>query len=275
MASERGRQVDELLVAGQPEYVRGQDWEAWSDGLMQAITVRMRPTPERDERAAGVVERCMPDSLVLQWRAHQRLQDLWPARMLDGDGTQADPYVLNDVAVKTARDAGEMPSTSHRMQVMAEMLGATAGGVRGMAPLLALRARAGNPGRLVAFVDYFIDRMVLVKTSCGQWTDENLRDSGIDDFEENGAFMTGLFFNALDRDQQNVVLRDVTDADSRLRFGRGMQGVHKMVKKLRREGLLGRPGAVSGVGGRRGRTGGVHAVVPPPVSAPAPPLVKT
>ena len=99
---------------------------------------------------------------------------------------------------------------------------------------------------------FFIDKMVLVKTSCGQWTNENLRDSGIDDFEEGGAFMTGLFFNALDRDQQNVVLRDVTDADSRLRFGRGMQGVHKMVKKLRRGGMLGRPGAGSGVGGRRG-----------------------
>ena len=55
-------------------------------------------------------------------------------------------------------------------------------------------ARAGKPGPLVAFVDFFVENMVLVKTSCDQWTPQNLSDSGIDNFEDDGAFMTGLFY---------------------------------------------------------------------------------
>ena len=217
----------------------------------------------------------MPDSLVLQWRAQRLLQDLWPPGMLTGTGTNADPYELNDAAIKAARDVGKMPSTSHRMQKMAELLGANAGGVRGMAPLLALRARAGKPGRLVAFVDYFQENMVLVKTSCDQWTDENKRDCGIGSFEADGNFMTGLFFNALDSHQQNVVMRGVKGVDAKLRFGRGKQTVHEMISKLRRDGLLPKMGSVAGVRGRSGRTGGVNAVVPPPGAAPVPAAVPT
>ena len=268
MASARGRQVEDVLVAGQPEYVRGQAWGPWSDQLMRAIMVRMQPTPDRDERGAQVMERCMPDSLVLQWRAMHLLQDLWPPAMLTGAGTAGSPYALDDAAIRTERNAGRMPSTAHRVQRMAELLGARAGGVRGMAPLLALRARAGKPGPLVGFCDYFLDAMVLVKASCDQWTAANLRDSGIDDFEANGAFMTGLFYDALTADQQNVVVRDVTDADAMVRFGRGMQSVHQMIKRLRKEGLLPTSGSVSGVGGRSRRAGGVHAVVPPPPCRP-------